>query len=93
MLTAAVENASKMQPPNPRNLAKAQGLLGGALVGTGKLAQAEPLLLGAEQVFAADGSDRFLLRWLRLRLVALFEAGCRGQRDTVQRCAARRPIG
>jgi len=76
VLTADVDNQKRMQPPDPRALQKAQGLLGGALVGTGKLAQAEPLLLGAEQVFAADerAGERELLRWLRLRLAALFEA-------------------
>ena len=81
VLMAAVENAKKMQPPDAKVLAKEQGLLGGALVGIGKLAQAEPLLLAAEEVFAASvrAGDRELLRWLRLRLAALYEAKDRAE--------------
>jgi tRNA A-37 threonylcarbamoyl transferase component Bud32 len=71
----AVANAQKAKPPDAGALARAQALLGASLLGLDRVAEAEPLLLQAEPVLAADASVRAqFLRWLRLRLAALFDA-------------------
>jgi hypothetical protein len=82
VLRAAVVNANKVKPPAPLELARAQALLGGALLGRGQSAEAKQVLLAAEPVLARGGDVKpAFLRAMRLRLADACEAMDRAAPD------------